>query len=191
MIYLNLVSNKDKALIWNIFFNKCNAKTFSKKDLLEQIKYILDVTDKEYNEKILIDEINVLIKTFTIDEDKNDTPENNFTCPLTELKILKKISKDMYKKEKPDFDKLSPYVVYYALTKNMQEDYINIEDLLKEDDNISKMLNLDKSLVNEYLEIFKKQKLVTINRTAGLNMVYINKKYSLKEIFDLYFRREN
>ena len=39
------------------------------------------------------------------------------------------------------------------------------------------------------LDILKKENLITVNRTAGLNMVYINKRYSLKEIFEKYFER--
>ena len=45
-------------------------------------------------------------------------------------------------------------------------------------------------ILNEYLEVLKRKKLITINRTAGLNMVYINKRMNLGEIFEKYFRKE-
>lgn len=188
-IHLSIVTNIEKAIVWNIFFNKCNIKNFSKRELLEQIKYILDTENLEYNEKMLIDEISILLKTYTID-DKNDTPENNLTCPLTELKLIRKVDKDIYQKEKSALNVLNPYVVYWCIINQTDSNSINIDDLFKGDNSVCKLLNLDKMLLNEYLDILKKENFITINRTAGLNMVYINKRYSLEEIFERYFEGE-
>lgn len=188
-IHLSIVTNIEKAIIWNIFFNKCNIKNFSKRELLEQIEYVLETNNLEYNEKMLLDEIAILLKTYTIDE-KNDTPENNFTCPLTELKLVRKIDRDVYQKEKSALNILNPYIVYWCLINQTNNNSININDLIKGDNAVCKLLNLDKMLLNECLDILKKDKLITVNRTAGLNMIYINKRYSLKEVFEKYFERE-
>jgi len=188
-IHLSIATNIEKAIIWNIFFNKCNIKSFSKRELLEQIEYILETENLEYNEKMLVDEISILLKTYTIDE-KSGTPENNFTCPLTELKLVRKIDKDVYQKEKSALNILNPYIVYWCLINQTDDNSINIDDLIKGDNSVCKLLNLDKMLLNEYLDILKKENLITVNRTAGLNMVYINKRHSLKEIFEKYFERE-
>lgn len=189
-IHTYIVQNEERALIWNLFFNKCNLIEFSKDDLQARIEYILKSNNLEYNVKILNDEISALLKTYT-NEQKNDTPENNFTCPLVELKLIKKLDKDIYIKEKSSINNLDPYVVYWVLINQAKErDSINIEELLKEDNSVSKLLNLDKILLNDYLDILKRMGLITLNRTAGLNMVYINKKYTLKEIFEIHFRKE-
>lgn len=189
-IHINIVTNIDKAYIWNLFFNKCNLQEFSKRELLEQIKYLLDTDNLEYNEKILIDEISVLLKTYVNDE-KNETPENNFSCPLTELSLVKKVSRDKYVKEKSQMNNLSELIVYFCILRQLKErKEINIDNLLKEENSVSKLLNLDKMLLNEYLEILKRKKFITINRTAGLNMVYINQTISLGEIFYRHFGKE-
>lgn len=189
-IHTYIVQNEERALIWNLFFNKCNLTEFTKNDLQARIEYILKSNNLEYNVKILNDEISALLKTYT-NEQKNDTPENNFTCPLVELKLIKKLDKDIYKKEKSSINNLDPYVVYWVLINQAKErDSINIEELLKEDNSVSKLLNLDKILLNDYLDILKRMGLITLNRTAGLNMVYINKKYTLKEIFEIHFGKE-
>lgn len=190
-IHLNIVTNCEKAYIWNLFFNKFNFQEFSKKDLIEQIKYLLETENLEFNEKMLIDEIAVLLKTYVNDE-KNETPENNFICPLTELSLLRKVSKDKYVKEKTQINDLNELIVYYCILAQLKErTAININDLLKENNSVSKLLNLDKILLNEYLEILKRKKYIRINRTAGLNMVYINQKLSIEEIFKKYFRKEH
>lgn len=189
-IHSYIVLNIEKALIWNLFFNKCNMTSFSKYDLQDRIEYILNSNNLEYNKKILSDEISALLKTYT-NEQKNDTPENNFTCPLVELKLVKKIDKNIYMKEKSTLNNLDPYVVFWLLIKQAnQKDSINIEEILKEDNSAGRILNLDKITLNNYLDYLKRVGLVTLNRTAGLNMVYINKKYTLQEIFEIHFGKE-
>ena len=124
-------------------------------------------------------------------EPKNDTPENNFTCPLVELKLLKKVEKDTYKKEKSSISNLDPYIVYWLILNQAKDrDSINIEELLNEDNSAANLLNLDKILLNEYLDILKRLNLITLNRTAGLNMVYINQRYTLRKIFEIHYGRE-
>ena len=86
---------------------------------------------------------------------------------------------------------LDPYIVYYLLLKQANKsDSINIEELIREDNSVSKLLNLDKILLNEYLDFIKRIGLITLNRTAGLNMIYINKRYTLQEIFKIHFKEE-
>lgn len=190
LIHTKLAQNTQRALIWNIFFNKCHMKNFSKNELQKKIEDILESKNLEYNAKILGDEISVLLKTY-VSEQKNDTPENNFTCPLVELKLLKKIDKDTYKKEKSSISNLDSYIVYWLLLNQAKDrDSINIEELLIEDNSVSNLLNLDKILLNEYLDILKRLGLITLNRTAGLNMVYINKRYTLRRIFEIHYGKE-
>ena len=50
-----------------------------------------------------------------------------------------------------------------------------------------KIFNLDKYLYLQYLEEMRKMGLVTINKTAGLNTVYIEEHLSLNQVFEKYF----
>ena len=191
MIHLNVVLNEEKALIWNIFFNYCNFKEFNKRDCTEHIEYILKNEDKDYNEKLLLDEISILLKTYT-NEEKNSNPENNFTCPLTELNLIRKIERDRYQRNISNMDKLNAYVVYWMILQQCKNrNSIKIEELIMEKNSTAKMLNLEKIQLNEYLEMLKRKKMITINKTAGLNMVYINERYSLEKIFELVLGEEN
>lgn len=190
MIHLQIVLNEEKALIWNMFFNHCNFKEFTKKECIEHIEYMLENDNKEYNKKLLLDEINICLKTY-IDEDKNSNPENNFTCPLTELNLIRKVARDKYQRNNSNMEMLNEYVVYWVILKQCEErNSIKIEELLTEKNSTAKILNLEKVELNEYLEILKRKKLITINKTAGLNMVYINKRYTLEEIFKIVLGEE-
>ena len=188
LIHINMITNIDDAYIYNLFFNKCNIKTFTKRELYEKL-YALLINEKlTFNENILQDEVNMIIKTYTIDE-KIDNPENNFICPLSELNLLKKVDRDTYEKNRPEIRNLPFWVVYYIICLLLDDrDNISIDELLKEENSPAKLLNMDKNLINEYLDEMKKNDLIIINRTAGLNMVYLNKKLSLNEIAEEYFK---
>jgi len=187
LIHINMILNIDDAYLYNLFFNKCGNKMFTKRELFEQLSKLLKSEKIEFNENILQDEANMIVKTYTIDE-KIDNPENNFICPLSELNLIKKIDRDTYEKNKPDYKKLNYLVVYYLIEYIIAEkDYISIDELLKLNNSPAKLLNLDKNLINEYLDEMKRNNLIIINRTAGLNMIYIQKKLSLKEIMQEYY----
>ncbi len=188
LIHINMITNVDDAYIYNLFFNKCNIKTFTKRELYEKLYALLTNEKLTFNENILQDEVNMIIKTYTIDE-KIDNPENNFICPLSELNLLKKVDRDTYEKNRPEIRNLPFWVVYYIICLLLDDrDNISIDELLKEENSPAKLLNMDKNLINEYLDEIKKNDLIIINRTAGLNMVYLKKKLSLNEIAEEYFK---
>lgn len=187
LIHLNMILNLEDAYVYNLFFNKCKMKSFSKRDIFEQISQILNNSKLEYNENILQDEVNMIIKTYSVDE-KIDNPENNFICPLSELNLIKKVDINAYERVRPDFRDLNYLIVYYLMIiLSDEKDYLSIDDLIKLDNSPAKLLNLDKNLINEYLDEMKKHDLIIINRTAGLNMVYFTKKLSIDEIMKEHF----
>ena len=188
LIHINMITNIDDAYIYNLFFNKCNIKTFTKRELYEKLYALLTNEKLTFNENILQDEVNMIIKTYTIDE-KIDNPENNFICPLSELNLLKKVDRDTYEKNRPEIRNLPFWVVYYIICLLLDDrDNISIDELLKEENSPAKLLNMDKNLINEYLDEMKKNDIIIINRTAGLNMVYLKKKLSLNKIAEEYFK---
>lgn len=186
IIHINMILNLEDAYIYNLFFNKCGKKTFSKRDIYEQLAINLKNEKLEYNENILQDEVNMIIKTYAIDE-KIDNPENNFISPLSELNLIKKIDRDIYERNKPDYRNLNYLIVFYLIERLNDKNYISIDELLKINNSPAKLLNLDKNLINEYLDEMKRNGLIIINRTAGLNMVYFQKRLSLEDIMKEYF----
>lgn len=187
LIHLNLILNLEDSYVYNLFFNKCTMKTFSKRDVFEHISNNLRNNKLEFNENILQDEVNMIIKTYSIDE-KVDNPENNFICPLSELNLIKKVDVNTYERMKPEYRNLNYLIIYYLLIKLTEDkDYISIDELLKMDNSPAKLLNLDKNLINEYLDEMKRNDLIIVNRTAGLNMIYFNKKLSFEEIMKEHF----
>ena len=107
-----------------------------------------------------------------------------------ELELIKKVGRDTYEKNKPSYKSLNYLIVYYLMTIIMEDkEYISIDELLKVENSPLKILNLDKNLINDYLDDMKRNELININRTAGLNMIYLRRKMTLNEIFEEYFSR--
>lgn len=187
MIHIMMGLNIEEFYTLNIFLNKCTMQTFSKEDLFDVISKKFTSKNMLFNEKILVDEINMIIKTYCID-DKIDNPENNFACPLSNLELIKKIGKNLYERNKPSVKKMNYLIVYYLILNVIADnDSISIDDLINAENGPSKFLNLDKILLNDYLDELRVNKLIEINRTAGLNMIYITQRMTIEEIFEEYF----
>lgn len=45
----------------------------------------------------------------------------------------------------------------------------------------------DRNMINEYLDRLRQEGFIELNRTAGLDMVYISKKLSTAEILEIYY----
>lgn len=188
LIHINLITNEEDAYIYNLFFNECQKNVFNKKDVYQEINNILLSKKINFNEKILEDEINMIMKMYSIDE-KIDNPENNFICPLSELNLIKKIEKDVYERNKPEIKSLNYLIVYYLILLNFKDrESFSIEELVSSKNDLTKILNLDKNLINEYLDEIKRNDFIIINRTAGLNMIYFKEKMSLEKIMEKYFK---
>ena len=75
-------------------------------------------------------------------------------------------------------------LVYYVLQQTYEgSDSFIIEDSMVMKNSPVYVFNLDKYTYLQYLDEMSKNDLITINKTAGLNSVYFNKKITLEECF--------
>lgn len=193
LIHYKLASNFNLATTWYLFFNEFKLDEFTKLDLFNGIKVSLDkIVNKPYSEKSLNDDCNCLIKTYYSDNTEDKNPEQNTVCPLSELNLIGKIKsidgKDIFIKNRPNMDKLNKLVVLYIIIDNLiNTDNVSIEKILTDNCNAGKVLNLDRNMLNEYLDMLKYDGYIEINRTAGLDKVYVN-KVDKKEVIKQYFK---
>lgn len=179
LIHYKLATNKELSTSWYLFFNEFNLDEFNK----EQMIYGIDLALKRYSnnsafsEKTLADDCDCIIKSYQIDKSIENNPEDNIICPLSQLSlidVLKNSVSHTYIKLKPSIDMLDKMVVLYIIVDNLPENSsTSIDKLLNDKGNIGKVLNLDRNMVNEYLDILKNEGYIQINRTAGLDKVYI------------------
>lgn len=195
LVHYMLVTNMDNCTSWYLFFNEFNSNEFTKEDLRNEMIYALNrfINNITFSESSLFDDCDCIIKTYIHDKKESKNPEDNISCPLNELGLLKRTNlghgKEVIQKLKPSMDKLDKLVVLYIILDNLNgAESISIENILTDKCNVGKVLNLDRNLLNEYLDLLKNAGYIEINRTAGLNQVY-PKKCSKQEVLKEYYEQ--
>lgn len=195
LVHYKLVTNMDMCTSWYLFFNEINSNEFTKEDLKNEMIYALNrfTNNATFSESSLFDDCECIMKTYADDKKENKNPEDNISCPLIELGLLSKNTlgngREIIQKTKPSMDKLDKLIVLYIILDNLNDaESISIESVLTDKCNAGKVLNLDRNLLNEYLDELKNAGYIGINRTAGLNQVY-PKKHSKQEVLKEYYEQ--
>lgn len=195
LVHYMLVTNMDSCTSWYLFFNEINSNEFTKEELRDEMMYALNrfINNNTFAESSLFDDCECIIKTYIDDKKENKNPEDNNSSPLSELGLLAKTTlsqgKEVIQKTKPSMDKLDKLVVLYIILDNLDgAESISIENILTDKCNAGKVLNLDRNLLNEYLDLLKNAGYIGINRTAGLNQIY-PKKYSKQDVLKEYYEQ--
>lgn len=86
---------------------------------------------------------------------------------------------------------LNKYAIIYVIKDNLSADKnsVSIDELWKAPNNIGRVFNLNRSIINEYLDQLRAINLITINRTAGLDMVYVTTDKSVEDIMREYYEK--
>ena len=188
LIHYHLVENETDAFIINHFFNDYPKTSFTKKELIDWFKDLIEkdgrIKNKNYDS--INSDIDLMLRMYSY-AGSNDDPENNMASSFSRLGLLIDEGKDNYSKAKTKYNNLSPYIVYWVLSVIYEgTDHFVIDDMLDKDGSPAKVFNLDKNLINEYLNNLQTQGFFVVNRTAGLNTVYFTDKRisSLDELFE-------
>jgi len=188
LINYHLVSKQYyNPIFWKM--TRTNYRKFDRKIMLNELEEYFTSQDKNIKLKYISDDYSVYLKSF-FSEESNATPEDNYICPLSHLKLLKREG-DNYIRTSPVYRNLSYLVVFFVLEELYGKNDFNIEDSMSEFGSPCLVFNLKKDAYFQYLDEMRNNQLITINRTAGLNTVTIEKKLSISDIFERYFGGQN
>ena len=191
ILHINIVSNFEKATIWNLFFNAGNLEEFTKEDMIRIMSNNLAnvIGTDEFSEKSLADDCTGILNMYSKARQKKYDPEENTISPFTRLRLITK-NNLKYKKAVPDRDKLDEKVVLFVLNRmiNSKDDRsINISDSTYGNNGLKALLNLKINDVYEYLDKLAEEGYIILNRTAGLDMIYLTKEMSDTDILNEYY----
>lgn len=194
LLHYNIVKNTEGLCVaWNIFFNNYEGQDFTKDNMIEKCKEELNkrlAPEATFSESLFADDCASILRMYNATDVAED-PEESLVCPMVELGLIRKSmsKKGAYIKTPPARDALDKMAVLYVLLDNLEEgkESVSIESLVNDVNNIGKVFNLDRVLINEYLDQLRVSGYITLNRTAGLDMVYINAAQTPENIMREYY----
>lgn len=192
IIHYYITSDIEFNTVWNLFFNRFAATEFSKTAMVNRIN---DECNKIYYKgnslyNSIEADCGVILKMYSSSEETVSDPEENLISPLSELGLLARSSeRGNYMKTKPLYNKLDRLAVLYVIVSNLEDNKtsVDIDTLVSQDNNIGKVFNLDRNMINDYLDRLRQEGFIQLNRTAGLDMVYINKEITTVQILERYY----
>ena len=178
-----IVSNIEKKTVFYFLFNNIETEMFTKENVVEVIKKTASSSNEKINDETLRKDVNVALNMYT-KEKKIENIEDTYISPLINLKLIKKIDSNYYKKVSENTKYLPPNLVYYSIINCMREDEdaISLNDLTNRENSPSRVFNLNKDQMNMYIDVLKKKGMLRYESTAGLNMIYRNKSITLKDV---------
>lgn len=187
LLHSYIAKNNFRSTVWYLFFNKCQAEEFTKEELYTVLrKELISYAETDsFPESSLKDDIDVLLNMYSKDI-KNDDPEDKNKCPLASLKLIKKEG-DVYYRQQPDMRHFRDEIILYELGNIFEEESsIGIDYVAELAANI---YHLSRVAINTILDRLDNAGYITVNRTAGLDEIYPNKKISVKKIIEDYYTR--
>ena len=187
LLHSYISKNNFRSTVWYLFFNKCQAEEFTKEELYTVLrKELISYAETDsFPESSLKDDIDVLLNMYSKDT-KNDDPEDKNKCPLASLKLIKKEGY-VYYRQQPDMRHFRDEIILYELGNIFEEESsIGIDYVAELAANI---YHLSRVAINTILDRLDNAGYITVNRTAGLDEIFPNKKISVKKIIEDYYTR--
>lgn len=194
LLHINLVRNKEVATTWNVFFNRCDILDLNRKEVVETLKNEIEreYIGIKYAESAIKDDVDVLLNMYSKIKEHDYDPEDNKTSPLSDLKLIRS-DKGRYSKSQPDIKKINSLIILYIilLLKN-NEETLSLDNILNGTEysiGISALFNLNKNLVNAYLDKLENLQYIKVIRTARLDYISFDKAITSKEVIEEYYTK--
>lgn len=193
LLHCNIVKNQEQATAWNIFFNDYDEMEFTRegleREMLKKVKGLEGIGD--FSEKSVENDCEALLRMYVKKSDRECDPEEKNISPFGKFELLKQKGK-YYWKNQPALHMLPAEIVWYLLGDCVsEENSVSIDDLLVMPESPGNILNLKRTGLVEKLEELEAKGYIAMNRTAGLDMVYLVEKKTGAEIVETYFEEKN
>lgn len=189
VLHYELVTNPELSTVFYLFFNRMEDCEFDREGLVESMEeLILDYAGTDdFSVKTMADDCGVLINMYARTRNPEDDPEDNLVSPFSELGLLAPVRKK-WKRKCPDYRRLPKEAVLYMLERQSAgEGSLRIEEILSGERSVGKVCCLSRVMLNEYLDELESTGSIYINRTAGLDVVYLAEKLSPEGIVESYY----
>lgn len=194
LLHYKMVSNEEFATAWYIFFNEFNMTEITKEDFVIAVNSYLSKIGENVASRSIEDDFTCIINTYLPRFKSNPnkvSPENNIDCPFGELGLIDFMNKNkkVYRKSIPSVNSFDPWVILAVIFDRANGNIeVPLNDLLTTPSNIGKVFNLDAISMLDILHRVEKTGVVKIIRTAGLDIIQINKQMSFEQCVKKYYQ---
>lgn len=194
LLQYRLASQDKLAASWYYFYNVFNMTEFTRDDFIAGLNgYVIEANGEGVAMRSLTDDFNCIIGTY-VPRYKTDpgkvSPENNIDCPFGELSLVDIVDRNrkVYRKVSSSAENIDPWVILAVLMDQAAGiTEVGLNDLLTAPKNIGKVFNLDTITMIDALREAEKIGAIKIIRTAGLDIVRIDKSYTFDECVEKYY----
>lgn len=181
--------NKEEATTWFMYFNHCDADDLKKSEieaiLLREIKKY--VVGQNFSEKSLSNDVDVLLNMYSKNNEKSD-PEDKSISPFSQLELIRNMG-GKYNKNRPNKKVFSEMIVLYELVlMSKDSEDISIEKAVYGENGLANIYNLTSVMANDYFDRLDAAGYIHVNRTAGLDMIYLVKKIEALDVLEDYYK---
>lgn len=203
LLHSRLVKNKEEATTWNLYFNKCNIENITR----PQIKQFLakemekEFQSEKFSLRALEADVDVLLNMYCSKEpslylrDSDDfyliDPEDTNISPFSRLGLISS-DFDGYRRNLISKQEVDVFLILNEIIKAVEDrPSISIDKLVNGNNGIASIYQLSELVIDEFLDELEARSYITVNRTAGLNVIYLKEAISEMEILAQCYSEEH
>lgn len=194
LLQYRLATNKEMATSWYYFFNEFQSQEFTREDFVSSLQGYVVANDCSVASRSLNDDFACIINTYVPrykTSPEKVFPENNIDCPFGELGLVDIVNKEkkQYRKAIPSPETFNPWVVLAVVMDQAgSASEVGLNNLLTDRCNIGRVFNLDVITMIDVLRKAEKTGSIKIIRTAGLDVVRLDKHFSFEDCVNNYYK---
>lgn len=178
LLHIYAASNAEKATIWHLFFDTMPLGEFTREQMQKTLyqELLRYSGESEVSERSFTDDCNTFLRMYVDLQEEKEDPEDKKRSVFARLHLIQPNYRG-YRRERIAQERLPKEIVLLVLRRTMYgKPGDSIENLLTCEHGPGKLLSLDRILLNEYLDELENNGYLRINRTAGLDMVYLSEE---------------
>lgn len=192
LVHCKIATNEKLATAWYLFFNEFLYEEFDKKILSDEMKRLaVQVAENgKVADSSIESDCEAILHMYLKKDKKSGNPEEKNVSPFGKYQLLKKSGETIQKKQ-PDLRHLPEEAVWFLLKEQLetnQSKAISIDELLEGKNGPGRILQLKRTGLLELLGHLEERELITINHTAGLDMVYLATEKSRMQVIEEYYQ---
>ena len=191
--HYHLATNPSLSTVWYLLFNHFSARRFSRSDMETSLLATFEeMGGTDFSVASFSDDCTTALRTYVADPDREGTPEDNMQCPLVSLGLIIESSVGLYEMAAPLRSRLHPRMVLYMMLDRLEtlgESSVSLDRLLNEPCQVGKVFHLSSHHLLGYLDDLQSDGCLTMQRTAGLNMIYPNAQLTSLSVAQDYYVR--